>query len=667
MEAKRLLSSLAVAFLFAGPATADNDANDSPPLFDPAAWPQPATRRAPDPALEQRVSALLSRMTPEEKVGQIIQADITTVTPADVREFHLGSVLNGGNSGPGGDDRAAPPQWLELADSFYEASTDTGDGGVGIPAIWGTDAVHGHNNIVGATLFPHNIGLGAARDPDLMRRIGRVTARETAVTGLDWTFAPTLAVVQNDRWGRTYEGYSENPDVVRTCAAAIVEGLQGALSDPGRLRGDRVIATAKHFVGDGGTVDGIDQGNNVSSAAELLRIHAAGYLPAIEAGVETVMASYNSWHGRKIHGFEPLLTGVLKDRWGFDGFVVGDWNGHGQVEGCTNVSCPKAINAGLDMFMAPDSWRELYANTLASARNGEISPDRLNDAVRRILRVKIRAGIMDRPKPSERPLAGRFELLGSPEHRAVAREAVRKSLVLLKNDGQVLPIAGSARILVAGEAADDIAQQSGGWTLSWQGDGNSRADFPNAESIWEGIEHAVSSAGGAAVLSTDGSYDERPDVAVVVFGEQPYAEFEGDIANVDFHSPTFDDMEVLQRLQGDGIPVVSVFVSGRPLSVNPELELSDAFVAAWLPGSEGGGIADVLIGDAEGTARYDFTGKLSYSWPKAPEQARLNYGDPAYEPLFEFGYGLTYDSQEKRARQSRAQATVERRGIGMSW
>lgn len=618
-------------------------ATAAPPAIDFEDWPKPEPRDR-DPALEARVSKLIARMSLEEKVGQIIQADISTVTPADVREFHLGSVLNGGNSGPGGDDRAGPAEWLALTDAFYDASTDTSDGHLAIPVIWGTDAVHGHANIIGATVFPHNIGLGATRDPDLVRRIGSVTAREIAVTGMDWNFAPTVAVVRNDRWGRTYEGYSEDPDIVRVLGAAYVEGLQGSLDDPDRLTDEHVIGTAKHFIGDGGTYQGIDQGDNRSSVEELLRIHAAGYLTAIEAGVETVMASYNSWHERKVHGYRPLLTGLLKDHWGFDGFVVGDWNAHGQIDGCTNVSCPAAINAGLDMFMAPDSWRALYENTLASVRAGEISLVRLNDAVRRILRVKLRAGIMDRPRPSERPLAGRFELLGSLAHRAVAREAVRKSLVLLKNESAALPIAAGARVLIAGPAADDIGRQSGGWTLSWQGDGNRREHFPNGESILEGLQQAITAAGGNTEYRPDGSWTERPDVAVLVFGEPPYAEGAGDIPDVDFHSETFGPLRVLEQWHDAGIPAVAVFLSGRPLFVGPELELCDAFVAAWLPGTEGGGVADVLVGDTKGVPRHDFTGKLPYSWPHSPGQAQVNVGDADYDPLFEVGYGLQYSA-----------------------
>lgn len=627
-----LAVTLSLAAGFAGAA---------PPPLDLAAWPRPPVR-AEDPELEARISALLARMSLEEKIGQVIQADISAVTPEDVRRFHLGSVLNGGNSGPDGDDRAPAQAWLALADAFWLASTDDRDGGVAIPVIWGTDAVHGHANIVGATVFPHNIALGATRDADLVRRIGRVTAREIAATGMDWDFAPTVAVVRDDRWGRTYEGFSEDPAVVARLGAALVEGLQGSLDDPHRLDATHVIATAKHFIGDGGTAQGIDQGDNRSSPDELLRIHAAGYLSAIASGVETIMASFNSWHGVKVHGYRPLLTDLLKEHWGFDGFVVGDWNAHAQVEGCSPTSCAAAFNAGIDMFMAPDSWRGLYESTLASVRSGEIASERLDDAVRRILRVKFRAGVMDRPRPSERPLAGRFELLGAPEHRAVAREAVRESLVLLKNAGGVLPIAAGARVLVAGPAADDMARQAGGWTLSWQGDGNRREDFPNGETIREALAAALGAGGGRVDYRPDGRWTERPDVAVLVFGEVPYAEGAGDRPDVDFRGSGFEPLAVLERWQQAGIPTVSLFLCGRPLYVGPELAQSDAFVAAWLPGSEGGGVADVLVADADGAPRYDFTGRLPYSWPRSPQQTAVNAGAGDDEPQFALGYGLAY-------------------------
>lgn len=607
---------------------------------DSSVWPDSRSPFAPDDEIEARVNELLSRMTLEEKVGQIIQADIASVTPEEAARYHLGAVLNGGNSAPGGDNYAPPEAWLALADEFYDASTSTDGGRTGIPILWGTDAVHGHNNVVGATLFPHNIGLGAANDPDLIRRIGEVTALEVRVTGQDWTFAPTLAVVRDDRWGRTYESYSESPALVASYAGAMIEGLQGVYGTPRWLGEAHVIATAKHFIGDGGTVRGVDQGDNRDSEANLAAIHGAGYPPAIESGVLSVMASFNSWRGEKVHGHRGLLTDILVSELGFEGFVVGDWNGHGQVEGCTPVSCAQSFNAGVDMFMAPDSWRELHANLLAQVRSGEISMERLDEAVGRILRVKIRAGLLDAPRPSQRAYAGEFERLGSPEHRAVAREAVRRSLVLLKNDGGVLPISGSSRVLVVGTAADSIGQQSGGWTLNWQGENNDNSVFPNGQSILGGIRDAVARFGGDVVYSADGAYDVRPDVAIVVFGEQPYAEFVGDLSHLDFDSG--GTLEILRQLRAEGIPTVAVFLSGRPMWVNPEINASDAFVAAWLPGSEGGGVADVLIGDAHGNARYDFEGRLSFSWPARPDQTPLNIGDDDYAPLFAFGYGGSY-------------------------
>jgi beta-glucosidase len=605
----------------------------------PETWPVLPRVAYRDADVEARVEKLLVAMSIEAKVGQVLQADIDSVTPAEVRQYHLGSVLNGGNSGPGGRDLAPAPEWLALADAFYDASMSVGT--PQIPLLWGTDAVHGHSNIVGATIFPHNIALGATRNPQLVRRIGEITAREVRVTGQDWTFAPTLAVVRDDRWGRTYESYSEDPAIVRSYAAAMVEGLQGSPGSATFLRGERVLATAKHFLGDGGTVEGRDQGDNRSSELELRDIHAAGYLSAIPAGVQSVMASYSSWQGVKMHGHEGLLTGVLKKRLGFDGFVVGDWNGHRQVAGCTNVSCARAFNAGIDMFMAPDSWKGLFASLLAQVRSGEISRERLDDAVRRILRVKVRAGLFEAGRPSKRPLAGRYELLGSPEHRAVARQAVRESLVLLKNEKGLLPLSPGQRVLVAGSGAADVSKQCGGWTLTWQGTGVEPSDFPGATSIFEGIRDVLAAAGGTAQLSADASFGQRPDVAIVVYGEDPYAEFRGDIPTLEYQPGDKRDLALLRRLRDAGIPVVSVFLSGRPLWVNPEINASNAFVAAWLPGSEGGGIADVLFRKPDGSAVHDFKGKLSFSWPRTPLQVanKDGAGDP---PQFPLGFGLTY-------------------------
>ncbi|WP_086930474.1 glycoside hydrolase family 3 protein [Agarilytica rhodophyticola] len=623
--------------------TQDNKTDKKAATIHPEIWPKQDSPFAHDAKLEQRVTTILGKMSLEEKVGQVIQADIASVTPKEVQEYHLGSILNGGNSAPGGDNRTTPAAWVALADEFWRASTDTTDGHNGIPALWGTDAVHGHNNIVGATIFPHNIGLGAAHDPDLMHEIGKVTAKELLVTGLDWTFAPTIAVVRDDRWGRTYESYSEDPAIVREYAGYLVEGIQGKLSDDTFLNDDHLIATAKHFIGDGGTVGGRDQGDNISSEEELRDIQGAGYPVAISSGVQAVMASFNSWHGRKMHGYKELLSDVLVDQMGFGGFVVGDWNGHGQVEGCSNVSCAASFNNGLDMFMAPDSWKELYANTLAQVKSGEIPMQRLDQAVSRILRVKIRAGLFEAGLPSKRKHAGRYQLLGAPEHRAVARKAVRQSLVLIKNEKQILPLSPKMNILVAGDGADNIGKQTGGWTLSWQGTGNSKEHFPNSMSIFDGIKEQVDAAGGKAVLSEKGEYKSKPDVAIVVFGENPYAEFQGDRPHVDFQSE--DGLNLLRKFKAENIPTVAIFLSGRAMWMNPEINASDAFVAAWLPGSEGGGIADVILRKASGDIQYDFHGKLSFSWPKTGIQTAVNVGDADYDPLFAYGYGLKYSDK----------------------
>lgn len=615
----------------------------------PALWPRAASPAAmTDAATEAFVTELMSRMTLEEKVGQTIQADIASIKPEDLLTYPLGSILAGGNSSPGGDERASADKWVELAQAFRAAAAQRP--GAKVPLIYGIDAVHGHNNIVGATIFPHNIGLGAARDPDLIRRIGEATALEVAVTGADWTFGPTLAVPQDDRWGRTYEGYAENPEVAKSYAGPMTLGLQGALSADRPLAAGHIAGSAKHFLADGGTTGGKDQGDFAGSEQELIRTHLSGYPQAIDAGVLSIMASFSSWNGVKHSGNETILTDVLRGPLGFDGFVVSDWNAHGQLPDCSNESCALAFNAGIDMFMAPDSWKPLYASTLAQVKSGEIPMARLDEAVRRILRVKVKTGLFN----DSRLVEGHLNELGSPAHRALAREAVRKSLVLLKNEGSVLPIRSGARVLVAGHA-DDIGQASGGWTLTWQGTGNSNADFPNGQSIWGGIREAVAAGGGQATLSADGSFTQKPDVAIVVFGETPYAEFQGDVDTLDF-LPT-EPLETLKRLKAAGIPTVSVFLSGRPMWTNPEINASDAFVAAWLPGTEGGGIADVLVGDAAGKPRNDFTGTLSFSWPKTAKGEPLNVGQPGYDPQFAYGYGLTY------ARPARVGALSEDSGV----
>lgn len=644
---RRNLAALAGATLLAGAAAqsppAAQSTAEATSRVTPSLWPTTTPVFAADARLERRVADLLASMTLEEKIGQVIQPDIGSVTPDDMRRYRFGAILNGGNSAPDNDEFAPPEKWLELADAFHAASVDRSAGGAGIPSMWGTDAVHGHSNIVGATLFPHNIGLGAMRNPQLIEAIGRATAAEIRATGMEWTFAPTLTVPQDVRWGRTYEGYSEDPALVTSYAAAMVRGLQGDPEDAGFLHPPHVIATAKHFLGDGGTTDGRDQGDTQGTEAQLRDVHAAPYVPAIEAGLMSVMASYNSFNGEKLHGHHGLLTAVLKQRMGFSGFVVGDWNGHGQVRGCRPTDCPAALLAGLDMYMAPDSWRGLYDSLLSQARSGALPTQRLDDAVARILRVKVRMGLFEAGPPSRRPGAGNFETLGKAEHRQLARQAVRESLVLLKNDGGLLPLKPAQRILVSGDGAHHYAKQSGGWTLTWQGTGADNSRFPGATSIWEGIRDQVQAAGGSAELAEDGRWSQRPDVAVVVFGENPYAEGVGDQRNLLLRTDGAH-LDLLARLNADRIPVVAVFLSGRPLWMNRELNASQAFVAAWLPGSEGGGVADVLLRRPDGSIAHDFKGRLSFSWPRQAAQSGVRQGQAGALPLFPVGYGLTYQS-----------------------
>lgn len=590
---------------------------------------------APAPAVEQAAAQtpeqMLAAMSLSRKVAQIIMPDIGSITPEDVRKYRFGTILNGGNSGPYGDDMAPAADWLKLADEYWEASTaPLPKGEPVIPAVWATDAVHGHANVIGATVFPHNIALGATGDADLIRRIGAATAVEIEVTGIDWTFAPTIAVARDDRWGRTYESYSENPALVAKLGAAMVEGLQGRPGEPGFLGAGKVAATAKHFFGDGGTAQGVDQGDVNGDLAELMAIHAAPYPAAIGAGVASVMASFNSINGTKMHGNKPLLTDELRGRLGFGGLVVGDWNGHGQVEGCTNKDCAAALLAGLDVYMVPEDWKALHRSLMRQVKDGTIPMSRLDEAVLRVLRLKQQLGIFDgEVKPSARPFGGRWELLGSPEHRAIAREAVAKSQVILKNTG-VLPLKAGARIEVAGLAADNIPQQAGGWSVTWQGGGElTAADFPGATSIWGGIAAAAREAGGEAVLAPEGGTAGTPDVAIVVFGEEPYAEFVGDRKDLAFRDE--EGLELLKTYRARGIPTVAVFLSGRPLWMNREINAADAFVAAWLPGSEGAGVADVLFGARPAT------GRLSFSWPAHCEGTPVNGPEGA---LFPLGYGL---------------------------
>ena len=630
MNKKLHLSVLALAVAFAFPATAAPTAA----LTD---WPAPKSAIAKDAKLEARVAEIVSKMTLAQKIGQMTQAEIKTATPDDVKRYYLGSVLNGGGSWPNNNKHATAADWLALANAYYDASMAT-DMAIKVPVIWGIDAVHGNNNVVGATIYPHNIGLGAAHDPKLAGEIGAATARAVRATGLAWVFGPTVAVVRDDRWGRTYESFSEDPLLVKSYAGPYVKGLQGRFD-----KDANVVASIKHFMGDGGTDQGKDRGVTKASAEQMMNIHGQGYYPGLEAGAQTVMISFNSWtdtasgteHG-KLHGSRVAITDILKNRMGFDGFVVSDWNGIAEVPGCRNDSCAQSVNAGMDMFMVPDDWKAFIANTTKQVESGEIPMARIDDAVTRIVRVKLRAGLFGK-RPSTNAYAGKDAAL---QDRALARRAVRQSLVLLKNEGPALPLAKGKKILVVGKTADSISNQTGGWSLTWQGTANTNADFPNADSILAGIREAAGAAHVAYSADAAGVNVADYDAVIAVIGETPYAEGDGDIGPTGTlrHSGRHpEDLAVLRAVAGKGKPVVTVFVAGRPLWVNDLMNLSDTFVAAWLPGSEGKGVADLLVA---GSKRYDFTGTLSFSWPKTVCQTDLNAGGANYDPLFKLGYGL---------------------------
>lgn len=629
-----LHSTTAVIFLHMMPSGAT-----TAPLDD---WPiiKSAIRR--DAALETRVASIVAHMTLLQKIGQMTQAEIKTASPEQVRQYYLGSVLNGGGSWPKGNKYASAADWLALAEQYHDASMST-DMPVKVPIIWGIDAIHGNSNVYGATLFPHNIGLGAAHNANLVGQIGISVGRAVRATGINWVFAPTLSVVRDDRWGRTYESFSEDGALVKTYASAYVNGLQG------RFRNDaNVVATAKHFIGDGATDQGKDQGQSKATVADLVNIHAQGYFSALAAGAQTVMASYNSWNDvaagidyGKMHGSKTLLTDVLKTKMGFDGFVVSDWNGIDQVPGCSKTSCAQAVNAGIDMFMVPDDWKEFIANTVKQVERGEIPMSRIDDAVTRILRVKMRAG-MFAGRPSDSAYAGKQAALQS---RPLARQAVRESLLLLKNDGNVLPLARQRKILVVGKSADSMPNQTGGWSLTWQGTDNKNSDFPNGDTILAGVTEAVGTANVVYSANAAGIDVSRFDAVIAVIGETPYAEGAGDIspARTLRHSERYpEDLAILQAVAGKGRPVITVLLSGRALYANDLLNLSDSFVAAWLPGTEGKGIADLLFRKANGAINYNFKGTLSFSWPKSVCQTSLNIGDRDYAPLFALGYGLRY-------------------------
>ncbi len=583
-----------------------------------------APLRADGPAAK-RAQALLASMTLAEKLGQMAQVDSAALGAGrDAASLGLGSVLSGGISDP---EDNTPRSWARLVARFRADALATR---LKIPLLYGIDAVHGHNNVVGAVIFPHNIGMGATRNPGLVERAARVTASEVAATGINWDFAPCLAVARDERWGRTYESFGEDPALVARMGAAVIRGLQGgALS-----RGSPVLACAKHFIGDGGTAGGKDQGDTRVSEAVLRRIHLPGYEAAIRAGVGSIMVSFNSWNGRKLHGSKALLDGLLKGELGFRGFLVSDWAAIDQLPGDYGSNIETAINAGLDMIMLPngpdkpDNYRDFLRLLERSVRAGRIPMARIDDAVQRILTVKFAMSLEHRPAS---PGGGALKKIGSPAHRAVARDCVRQSLVLLRNENAILPLSKKTRkIVVTGKGANDLGVQCGGWTIDWQG--GRGAVTTGGTTIFEGIRRAVA-RGADVVHSAGGENLAGADVAIVVVGEEPYAEFEGDTGDLSLDGA---DRAAIARCRAAGVPVVLVILSGRPLIITREIADCAALLAAWLPGSEGAGVADVLFGD------YAPTGRLPISWPRAMNQIPINAGDANFDPLFPCDFGLSF-------------------------
>jgi beta-glucosidase len=576
-------------------------------------------------SVEKRVADLLSKMTLEEKIGQMVQPERVSVTKEDIKNYYIGSVLSGGGSVPEGN---TPVAWADMVDNFQKGALETR---LGIPIIYGVDAVHGHNNVKDATVFPHNIGLGAANDVKLMKRIGNATAEEVRATGISYTFAPCLCSPQNIRWGRTYEGYSENPNLVAKLGPAIVEGLQGNPKDPNFLKGTKVAASIKHFVGDGLTENGIDQGNVTEYSDKEISKFIKPYKEAINAGARTVMVTYSSINGLKTHGDYHMITEVLKGDLGFTGFVISDYNGPQQiVPGDFRESMKRSINAGIDLFMIPNDWKQFISTTKELVEKKEVPMSRIDDAVTRILRVKFENGLFEHPY-ADRNLVAKG--VGTEDHRKIAREAVRKSQVLLKNDKHILPLKRHGmNIVVAGKKANNIGYQAGGWTISWQGGspnwgGAPEANLTKGTTILQGIEK-VAGPSTHVDYSADGTGAAGHDVAVVVIGEPPYAEMFGDRKDLGLLQ---EDIDLLNKVKASGTPMVVLLQSGRPMIVTDQIKDWSAFVASWLPGTEGDGVADVLFGD------YPFTGKLSYTWPRNMEQ--VNTHDKR-NPLFRLGYGL---------------------------
>ena len=550
------------------------------------------------PAADPRIESLLSQMTLDEKIGQMTQPDVHALKEqADIQKYFLGSILNGGGGGPSPN---VPQNWIKVVNDYESWSLKTR---LKIPLLYGVDAVHGHNNVDGAVIFPHNIGLGATHNPALVEQAEHITALEVAGTGIRWAFGPCIAVAQNERWGRTYESFGNSPDLVSELGAAAVRGFQGKkLSDP-----NSVLACAKHFIGDGGTKDGVDQGNDVCDEATIRKLYLPPYQAAIKAGVGSIMVSYSSWNGKKMHANKYLLTDVLKGELGFQGFLVSDWAAIDQISPDYKNDVETSINAGLDMIMIPNgpgqhnNFVEFIQDLKQLVAEKKVPMARIDDAVRRILRVKFEMGLFENPYTDPSLTAA----IGSAEHRAVARECVRQSLVQLKNNNHTLPLAKNIKHLaVVGVAADDIGIQCGGWTITWQG--QSGNILHGGTTILTAIRNTVA-AGTQVSFSPDGSDLKGADAAVVVVGELPYAEMKGDRSDLRLAAT---DVALVEKAKAAGIPVVTVLLSGRPLILGNALDTSDAFLAAWLPGTEGQGVADVLFGD------YKPTGKLPRQWPR---------------------------------------------------
>ena len=569
--------------------------------------------------VQDRVDDLLLRMSLDEKIGQMTQVERSALgTPSDLATYRIGSVLSGGGSVPTPN---TPQAWADMYDNFQRIAMATP---LGIPMIYGVDAVHGHNNVVGATVFPHNIGLGATRNPQLVQQIGRAVAEEVSGTGIDWDFAPCLCVARNDRWGRTYESFGEVPELP-TSMTTLITGLQGATLDGPAS----VLATAKHYVGDGGTTGGVDQGNTQLSEADLRAIHLPPFRQAVAAGVGSVMISFSSWNGQKLHGHRYLITDVLKGELGFGGFVISDWAGIDQLDGrsgFTGAEVATAINAGIDMVMVPYDYVRFIGLLRTEVQAGRVSMARIDDANRRILTKKVALGLFERPLTDRTYTA----TVGSATHRALARQAVRESMVLLRNQGNALPLSRSSRIFVAGRSADDIGNQSGGWTITWQG---RSGNITPGTTILQAIRGTVSDPANVAFSRTGSGVNSSYDVAVAVVGETPYAEGQGDRSG-SMGLPQ-EDLNTLATLRRAGIPVVVVLVSGRPLDIASQLPGWSALLAAWLPGTEGQGVADVLFGD------HNPTGTLPMTWMQSASQQPINTGD-GKTPLFPFGFGLRY-------------------------